>query len=263
MKVARNNSLAAYVITATNHFLLQTVFTMITLTIWSDFACPYCYIGETRLYKAIEELGIKDDVKIDCRAYELDPSAPKEVTSSTPERFARKYRLSIEEAREQIEHISELGRELGIDFKYVSTQYSNTRDAHRLMKLAEARYDRATVCRLNEALFHAYFVENLVLADHEVLIEKAVACGMDRDEVKKVLDSTEFDDEVRFDEREAAMRGVRGVPYIVFNGDFAVPGALSLDGFKTALEREIKKNEVQPAGGERPHQCGPDGCRLL
>ncbi|MDE6226762.1 MAG: DsbA family oxidoreductase [Muribaculaceae bacterium] len=235
---------------------------MMTLTIWSDFACPYCYIGETRLEKAIEELGVKDDVRIDYRAFELDPGASKEVVSSTPERFAKKYRLSIEGAKEQIEEISSLGRELGIDFKYASTQYSNTRDAHRLMKLAEAKYDRDTVGRLNELLFKAYFVENLVLADHAVLLEKALEAGLKEDEVKEVLESDKYDDEVRFDEREAMMRGVRGVPYIVFNGDFAVPGALTLDGFKSAIERTMKKvKDSEPK--ERAHQCGPDGCQLL
>lgn len=235
---------------------------MITLTIWSDFACPYCYIGETRLEKAIEELGVKDEVRIDYRAFELDPTSSKEVVSSTPERFAQKYRLSLDEAKEQIEQISSLGRELGIDFKYSTTQYSNTRDAHRLMKLAEAKYDRKTVEKLNELLFKAYFVENLVLADHKVLLDKALEAGIKEDEVKEVLESDKYDDEVRFDEREAMMRGVHGVPYIVFNGDFAVPGALTLEGFKSAIERTIKKvKDSQPT--ERAHQCGPDGCQLL
>lgn len=235
---------------------------MITLTIWSDFACPYCYIGEKRLEKAIEELGVKNDIQIDYRAYELDPEASKEVVSSTPERFAKKYRLSLEGANEQIEQISALGRELGIDFKYATTQYSNTRDAHRLMKLAEAKYDRETVERLNELLFKAYFVENLILADHSVLLSKALEAGMKEDEVKEVLETEMYNDEVRFDEREAMMRGIRGVPYIVFNGDFAVPGALTLDGFKSAIERTMKKvKESEPT--ERAHQCGPDGCQLL
>ena len=241
---------------------------MITLTIWSDFACPYCYIGETRLQNAIEELGIADQVIVDFRAFELDPQASKEVVSSTPERFAKKYRLSLEGAKEQIEQISSLGRELGIDFKYATTQYSNTRDAHRLMKLAEAKYDRDTVGRLNEALFKAYFVENLILADHKVLLDKAVGVGMKEADVNEVLESDMYDDEVRFDEREAMMRGVHGVPYIVFNGGFAIPGAMSTDGFKSALQRELKKQEksqtdAENTTGERPHQCGPEGCQLL
>lgn len=235
---------------------------MINLTIWSDFACPYCYIGETRLEKAIEELGVKDDVRIDYRAFELDPEASKEVVSSTPERFAKKYRLSIDGAIQQIEHISALGRELGIDFKYATTLYSNTRDAHRLMKLAEDRYDRSDVSRLNKLLFEAYFVENLVLADHDVLFAKALEAGLKEEDVKEVLASDKYDDEVRFDEREAMMRGIHGVPYIVVNGDFAIPGALTVDGFRSALQQAIDKvKESSPE--ERPHQCGPDGCQLL
>ncbi|MBD5201495.1 MAG: DsbA family oxidoreductase [Bacteroidales bacterium] len=238
---------------------------MMTLTIWSDFACPYCYIGETRLQKAIEELGLQDDVRVDFRAFELDPTAPKEVTTNTPERFAAKYRLSLEGAKKQIEEISQLGRELGIDFRYATTQYSNTRDAHRLMKLAEAKYDRDTVGRLNEALFAAYFTENLVLSDHEVLLAKGVEAGMDEKEIREVLESDKYDDEVRLDEREAAMRGVRGVPYIDFGGHFAVPGAMTVEGFRSALERELKRQqkENEDFTGERPHACGPDGCQLL
>lgn len=239
---------------------------MMTLTIWSDFACPYCYIGETRLQRAIEELGIADEVVMDFRAFELDQSASKDVVSTTPERFAMKYRLSLEGAKEQIEQISELGHELGIDFNYMTTRYSNTRDAHRLMKLAEAKYDKATVVRLNEALFKAYFVENLVLSDHKVLLDKGVGAGMKEQDVKEVLDSGKYDDEVRFDEREAMMRGVHGVPYIVFNGGFAVPGALSIDGFKSALRRELSRQEKAAAemnDAEPLHQCGPDGCQLL
>ena len=238
---------------------------MMTITIWSDFACPYCYIGETRLQQAIEQLGMTDDVVIDYRAFELDPYAPKEVTTTTPERFATKYRLTVPQAEAQIEEISSLGREVGIDFRYVTTQYSNTRDAHRLMKMAEAEYDRATVGRLNEALFAAYFTENLVLADHNVLVDKAVSVGMDEKAVREMLDSERYADEVRFDEREAAMRGVRGVPYMVFNGGFSVPGALSTESFKQALQREARKADeaAKEAPAERPHVCGPDGCKLL
>ena len=118
---------------------------------------------------------------------------------------------------------------------------------------------------LNEALFAAYFTENLVLADHKVLVDKAVSVGMDKDEVEKMLASDKYTDEVRFDEREAGMRGVHGVPYIVFNGTFAVPGAMSIDSFKSALKRELKKSEDSKAEvpAERPHVCGPDGSQLL
>lgn len=237
---------------------------MTTIYLWSDFACPYCYIGETRLKRAVEELGLQNNVEIHYRAFELDPTASKEVTTTTPERFAMKYRLSIDDAKKQIEQISELGRELGIDFKYATTRYSNTFDAHRLMKLAEDKYDSATVEHLNDELFAAYFTENLVLADHDVLIGIAEKVGMDKDEVKHMLKSDKYYDDVRFDEREAAMRGVHGVPYIVFNGHFAVPGAMSIEGFKSALRREIAKQEKENAAvsNEKAHACSEEGCLL-
>ena len=236
-----------------------------TITVWSDFACPYCYIGEARLEKAIEELGMTGDVKIDYRAFELDPTAPREVTTTTPERFAMKYRLSLPEAEAQIEHISALGREEGIDFRYATTRYSNTFDAHRIMKLAEAECDYATLMKLNHLLFDAYFTRNLVLADREVLLSVAGEAGMDKEQVTAMLDTDRFADDVRFDEREAQMRGVRGVPYMVFNGEFAVPGALSLDAMKEALrraDRRIKEAEAAAGTEERPHACGPEGCVL-
>lgn len=236
-----------------------------TISIWSDFACPYCYIGETRLEKAIEELGMSDSVKIEYRAFELDPSAPKEVTTTTSERFARKYGLSVPQAQAQIEQISSLGRELGIDFKYADTLYSNTFDAHRLMKLAEDKYDERIVKKLNTLLFDAYFTKNLVLADHRVLETVGKEAGMDEKEIRQMLESDRYADDVRFDEREAQMRGVHGVPYMVFNDEFAVPGAMTVDGMKSALKR-AQRRIMETAGAveteERPHVCGPDGCRI-
>ena len=129
------------------------------ITYWSDFACPYCYIGNTRLKRAIKNLNL--EVEFDIRAFELDQNAPKNVQSTTVERFAQKYGLSIEDAKKQVSQISSLGIEEGIDFKYESTLYTNTRDAHRLMKLAGDKYDSNVVERLSNLLFDAYFSKNL------------------------------------------------------------------------------------------------------
>ena len=86
-------------------------------------------------------------------------------------------------------------------------------------------------------------------------------------DVTLVLDSDMYADDVRFDEREAQMRGVHGVPYMVFNGEFAVPGAMTIDGMKSALERAQRRikdaEKAVEEKGERPHVCGPDGCQIL
>ena len=227
---------------------------------WSDYACPYCYIGETRLKHAIDEMGIANQVEIESLAFELDPNAPFEVQTRTDERFARKYQLSLDDARAQIEHISQLGRDEGLDFRYASTLYTNTRDAHRLAKLAHDEGGWQLADRISEKLFDAYFTRNEKLANRDVLLRIATEVGMDGTKVGAILDSDRYTDEVRYDEREAAIRGIHGVPYFVINGDVAIPGAVSVRAMKNALERALKKSAANSE--EHPHQCGPEGCAL-
>ena len=234
---------------------------MLNIVYWSDYACPYCYIGEARLEKAIEELGLQEQVSIETRAFELDPTAPKTVETVTVDRFAVKYRLTREQAQKQIDHISQLGIDMGIDFRYATTLYTNTREAHRLTKLAQSKNDPKLSARVSKLLFDAYFTRNEKLAERDVLLGVARDAGLDEQEAMQVLDSGMYDDEVRFDEREAMMRGVHGVPYFIINGKFTVPGALSVNAFKHTLQRALKEQQ-ENATEENAHQCGSDGCSL-
>lgn len=229
---------------------------------WSDYACPYCYIGEMRLKKAIENLGLQNDVVFERHAYELDPTAPKDVQSTTVVRFAKKYRLSESQAAAQIEQISQLGRELGIDFKYATTLYTNTFDAHRLTKLAISKNDPALADRIEHLLFDAYFTKNLKLADHEVLVSVAKEAGMDESEVRTMLDSDRFAKEVRKDEEDAYDENVRGVPYFVFNDKIKVPGAMSIENCEHALKRGIEAQRLESEIKKDVHQCDGDSCTL-
>ena len=222
---------------------------------WSDYACPYCYIAEARLHNAIRALGMEAEVSFEPRAFELDPGAPKTVQSDTAHRFARKYGLPLEQARAQIAHISALGREAGIDFRYAETQYTNTFDAHRLMKLALASGDKALAAKTNELLFAAYFTRNLRLAEESTLVDVGVEAGLDKEKILAMLHSDEFATEVRADERAAAERGVRGVPFFVFPDGMTIPGAISEYDFKEILQRNRKS---APAA----QQCGPEGCAV-
>ena len=230
------------------------------ITYWSDYACPYCYIGEARLQKAIECLGL-DGIELEMKAFELDPTAPAEVTETTPDRFARKYGLSIEAARAQIEHICALGRAEGIDFNYETTQYTNTFDAHRLTKLACGK-GAETAHRLEAALFDAYFTRNERLSDRAVLLRLAEGAGIPAEEAAEVLDSGRYGDEVRLDEREAERYGIHGVPYFLIDGRLAIPGAADTDSFVGALEQAQKDAAERDGKTNRLHSCGPDGCRI-
>lgn len=211
------------------------------ITYWSDFACPYCYIGNTRLKRAIDDLNL--DVEFDIRAFELDQNAPKDVQSTTVDRFAVKYGLSIDDARKQVNQISRLGADEGIDFKYETTLYTNTRDAHRLMKLAQEKHPELAE-KLATLLFDAYFVKNLKLADHEVLLETGLEAGLSEDEINEVLDSDLYNLKVEEDENIALSAGIHAVPFYLLDGKYSIPGALSYENFKSVLSQIIAENEV-------------------
>jgi len=230
------------------------------ITYWSDFACPYCYIGNIRLKRAIEELEINGDIEFDIRAFELDQNAPKSVESSTVERFALKYGLSVEDAQNEVDGISKLGINEGIDFKYSTTLYTNTRDAHRLMKLAGDKYDSNVVERLSNLLFDAYFSKNLKLADSEVLLDVSQNAGLDELDVKEVLSSSLYDDEVQKDEEIALSNGIHGVPFYILDRKYSVPGALSYDDFKTVLNQIITENRMDD--DKDVNACKDGVCRL-
>lgn len=224
------------------------------IEIWSDYACPYCYIGKERLEKAMNELGIKDQVNIEMRSFELDPNASYDVVSNTEDRFAKKYRLSNSMAAERIKQIENLGKKEGIDFKYYTTQYTNTMDAHRLTHYAKKQGNNT----IEKDLFKAYFTDNLELSDKNVLKEIAAKHGLDKNEVDKVLNSNEFESDVRKDEKQAYSMGVHGVPYFLINGETTLSGAQNVETFKMALKEAMQNaNQNDDLSGM---SCGIDGC---
>ena len=224
---------------------------------WSDYSCPFCYIGEARLKKAAEEAGV--NIVPEMKAFQLDPTAGLHAEGDTVTRFAKKYGLSKENAASQIDHISQLGRDEDIDFRYATTLFTNTMDAHRLTKLAQSK-SNALADKLSEKLYAAFFTKNLELTDRELLATIADECGLDNVEVEEVLNSDKYKDEVLLDEREAARYGIHAVPYFVINGRYAISGAQPTDVIKTALAK-IQSEEKTDQPTEGAH-CGPDGCHF-
>lgn len=229
------------------------------ITYWSDYACPYCYIGEKRLETAIDELGLGvNDIEVEMKAFELDPNASYEVVSRTDERFAVKYGLTLNAARERIEGISLLGRREGIDFRYADTQYTNMLDAHRLTKLVASKGNKENTNKVIHLLFDAYFTKNLKLADRSVLSDIAHQVGIEEDELSKTLDSDDFIDDVRFDENEAYKLGVHGVPYFVIDDKYVISGCQTKEGIKQTI---LKALDESNGSSEQGMTCGPDGCK--
>ena len=210
------------------------------VTIWSDFACPFCYMEEYMLEKTAREaeLAGKPQVEIEMRAYELSPEAPVIPSESMEEHFSSAHDISIDDARSQMVRITKMAARAGLDYNLEGVQVCNTFDAHRLMKLAYDTTDSATALKLNFALFHANFIENKRLSDHAVLKEIAVAAGLDPKAVEDTLTSDRYADKVRADEEEADRFDLEYVPYMQFSDGRILQGVLSAGAIRKALNGE-------------------------
>ena len=224
------------------------------IEIWSDYACPFCYIGEKRLEKALAEVG-GNDIEIEFKSFELDPTASNKVVSDTVDRFAIKYGMSKEDAAHRIEQISMMGKREGIDFKYASTRYTNTFDSLRLTKLAQERGHNEIITKF----FDAYFTKNLELSNHAVLKKIALECELNEKEVEELLKGDKYAAEVRNDEREAAMLGIHGVPYFVIGGKYGLSGAQPVEVLKQAINEALTDEAETALNGMT---CGENGCHF-
>ncbi|TWI58163.1 putative DsbA family dithiol-disulfide isomerase [Halalkalibacter nanhaiisediminis] len=236
---------------------------MMKIEIWSDFVCPFCYIGKRRLEQALDSFPHKDKVEVVYKSFELNPPGSIDTSLKIDEALAKKYGTSIEEAKRMNENVAQQAATVGLDFKFDIV--SETFDAHRLAKFAESK-GKAT--EVTERLLHAYFSENKNVGDHQVLLDLAVELGLDRAEVESVLKGNDFAKDVRIDEAEAKEIGVRGVPFFVINQKYAISGAQPPETFSSALqqvwEEESQKKTLQPLAqsNEDGAFCAEDGCEV-
>jgi predicted DsbA family dithiol-disulfide isomerase len=190
--------------------------------IWSDVVCPWCYLGKRQFETALNNFEHRDDVDVVYRSFELDPSAPKDETTSTVERLASKYGMTVDQAATAQEQMQERAALQGLDFNLDGLRSGNTRDAHRLLQLAGERGRQA---ELVERLHRAYFSEQRPIFDAASLSELAVEVGLDPTEVNHVLATDDYDDVVAEDEATAASLGATGVPFFVVDRRYAMSGA--------------------------------------
>lgn len=228
------------------------------ITYWSDYACPYCYIAEKRLKAVIKALGIEDKVQLNMKAFQLDPHAPQHAETTTVARFAQKYGISDQQATQQIERISQLGKDEGIDFNYATTLFTNTFNAHRLTKYAANHLAKADFELFKSNLYAAYFTENKELAQEDVLVDVALKSGLNSEEVRAFLQSDLFSEEVTSDLQEAHQRGIQGVPYFIINDTAVIPGAQpKAILLQTIANIAIEEGVSNDLSGQA---CGIDGC---
>lgn len=214
--------------------------TPLPIDIWSDIACPWCWVGKRHLETAIAESGIS--TAINWRAFELDPAAPREAPQQTDyvERLAKKYGTARDEAQEMIDRMVDFGRTSGVEMRFDRIRPSSTFDAHRLLAWAR-EHDRQT--ELKERLFLAYLHEGLCVSDREVLGSLAEDVGLGGDEAQEVLSGDQYLEDVRADEQLASRIGATAVPFFVFDNRLAVSGAQPPEVLREVMTRAVGELE--------------------
>jgi predicted DsbA family dithiol-disulfide isomerase len=169
---------------------------------------------------------------VEFHSFELNPNAPAQQEGNLEEALAIKYGVSLEQARAMNARVVDAAAGEGLRYRYDIAKRGNTFDAHRLIHLAAAG---GLQVAMKERLMAAYFLEGRAIGDRDTLVELAGEVGVDMERARVVLDSDEFADDVRADEREAGELGITGVPFFVINRRYGVSGAQSPDVLLEAL----------------------------
>jgi predicted DsbA family dithiol-disulfide isomerase len=228
------------------------------IDVWSDLACPWCFVGKRRLEAALKLVNTQEAPQIVWRSFELDSSAPAVVDSSRSyaERLATKYRRTVPQAQAMIDNMTQTAALDGIAMKFDLVRAGNTFDAHRLLHLAASH---GLQDRLKERLFTAYLSQGEALGDHATLQRLAVEVGLDAAEVASVLASNVHADDVRADEAMAKELEISGVPFFVLGGKVAVSGAQSAEALAGAIRQALAAQST-PVGSTDGAHCDVNGC---
>ena len=192
------------------------------IEIWSDIACPWCYVGKRRFERALADFPHAEDVEVVWRSFELDTSAPQRQEGRQAELLARKYGVTLDRAEAMNANMTaEAGKE-GLDFHFERVQVGNTFDAHRLIHFADASGKRGEMV---ERLFRAYLTDGEALGDRDVLVRLAADIGLDGDSARSTLEGDAYADAVRADQERARMFGINGVPFFAIDEKYGISGA--------------------------------------
>jgi protein disulfide-isomerase len=206
--------------------------------VWSDIMCPFCYIGKRNYELALSRFEGKDNIEIEWRSFQLDPTIPKNsiVKENVYQYLANKKGMTYEQSAKMHERVIQMAKNAGLDYRFDKAVVANSFDAHKMIQLAKTKGlgDAA-----EERLFQAYFTEGKDFGDHDTLISIGKEIGLDGEEIKSALTSDVYAEKVEEDIQQGSEIGVQGVPFFVFDRKYAVSGAQPPEYFLQALNQSF------------------------
>ncbi|MCU9612352.1 DsbA family oxidoreductase [Caldibacillus lycopersici] len=236
------------------------------IEIWSDFVCPFCYMGKRRLENAMEQFAHRNEIEVEYKSYQLDPEAKHIEGMNFYETFSKLKGFPLEQTIAMNKQVAQQASTLQLTYNFDTMKYANTFDAHRVAKYAA---EKGKGKEATERFLYAYFTESKLISDHETLIELAGEIGLDKEEVAEVLASDRYAQAVHHDIRQAYQIGVQGVPFFVFNRKYAISGAQPETVFLQTLEKVWEEETnvkpvlqtLNPTGADAG-VCTDEGCEI-
>ena len=222
----------------------------LSIDIWSDVMCPWCLVGWGNLSQALETLDGEIDADIRWHAFELNPDMPAEGEERTAH-IARKYGRTIEQSKQVQGQMREAAEAAGVSLDYLGEEPApdammwNTFDAHKLLTWALEEHGADAQTRLKLALFEAHFNQRRRIGEREVLLDVAEKTGIDRKTAAAALDNEEIARKTRSEERAAMEMNITGVPAMIVEGRFLIPGAQPPEAYVNVLRRVAAKAVAQ------------------
>jgi protein disulfide-isomerase len=213
----------------------------IQVEIWSDVMCPFCYIGKRQFEAALDGFDEKDRVEVTWKSFQLDPAMKATPGQSLYAYLAKRKGFSLEQSKKMHDQVTQSAATVGLDYQFDKVIVNNSHAAHRLIQAAKSQ-GRGDA--LEEGLFHAYFTEGRDIGDRTVLADLAAAAGLEADLANQAFDDLtgEWGRLVDDEAAEAHALGSSGVPFFVFQRQYAVTGAQGELTFRKVLEKVARDN---------------------
>lgn len=211
---------------------------IMTVEIWSDFVCPFCYIGKRKFEDALAQFDFNDRIEIVWKSYQLNPDIQTQADKNAIQSLSEAKGISLQEATQMSQYVTEMAKYVGLDYNFERILTVNTSNAHRFSHLTKS------IGKQNEAeelLFKAYFIDGKNIDDLTVLQEIGNALGLSPEQVTDVFKSDMYSDEVERDIYESRQIGVQGVPFFVFNNRYGVSGAQDAEVFLKTLQKAYEE----------------------
>lgn len=199
--------------------------------IYSDVACPWCYIGTARFERALAAFPAASDVDVSFRPYQLNPRTPEQA-QPLYEYYDQLFGPGF---RDKHAAVTDVAAREGLEFRFERALAVNTFTAHRLLWLTERDYGASVQRALKTALLRAYFTDGGNVADQDTLVALAAGVGVDADKARDWLAGADGVDETRAEIDNARRLGIQAVPTFVFDGKYAVQGAQEASAFLQVL----------------------------